>query len=172
MSTWETLTDFIRRFFGQRSRPYLLFQVLCGAVALHAFVTGLAILLSPESAMEPFLWLGVTLGGMEYPASEHSYLWRSLAAVETWGVGFMAAFLQLDIRRRWPVLWPLAFMKTASSAAFLVVFIGASRWPAFWALGLRDAVLAGAVLYLAFAARKDAEKDESDLVPRPLGFQP
>ncbi|MBI5883275.1 MAG: hypothetical protein HZB91_09235 [Elusimicrobia bacterium] len=171
MSYLDEMKASANRFFKQKSREYLYFQLVFGAIALHAFVTGSACLLSPESALEPFLWLGVMLGGREYPVTEQSHVWRALAGTQTLTLGFLCVFLQFDVKRRWVVLWPLVFMKVVSAAAFLGVYFFANRFPAFWGMALRDAVFCGLLLYFADGARSAAEKDESILVPRPLGHR-
>ncbi|MBI4677389.1 MAG: hypothetical protein HY748_07380 [Elusimicrobia bacterium] len=159
------------RFIGQKNKDYLYFQAVYGILAAHFLIMGLVYLMNPESALEPFYWLGVTLGGREYPVAEHSHVWRVLAGTNVLTLGFLCVFLQLDVKRHWPAIYPLVFMKGATALAFMGVRLFAVSYPAFWAVAVRDAAICGLFVYFGGLGKKAAEEDESVLVPRPLGYR-
>lgn len=172
MSYLEETKAASERFFRQKSRDYLYFQLAFGALAFHALVSGLAYLFSPESALEPFLWLGVKLGGREYLVAEQSHFWRVLAGVDVLTLAFLCVLLQVDVKRHWLAVYILVFMKAVTAAAFLGVHVFANSYPAFWGMAVWNALVCAAFLFFAIRARMAAEADETVLVPRPLGCRP
>lgn len=66
----------------------------------------------------------------------------------------MCALLQYDLRRFYPVLVPLVFMKTLAALAFLAVYLFAYRYPAFLAVTVYDGLTVFLMLFFAIRARR------------------
>lgn len=160
----------LSRFLSQPSVDYRNFQIVYGLLAAHFIVPALGYLIHPDAAVNAFVKLGGWLGGEYYPLYEVSYLWRILAGTNVLCLGFMCVMLQLDIKRHWPVLYPLVFMKGATAAIYALVYVFSLRYPAFLAITLWDGLNCVFFVYYGLSARRAAEADESVLVPRPLGF--
>ncbi|MBI5211129.1 MAG: hypothetical protein HY927_14250 [Elusimicrobia bacterium] len=157
-------------FYHQQRREYRDFQLVFTALAFHFVIPGLGYLLYPDMTVESFLWLNQALGGAEYLIPENSLLWRVLAGANVLTLGFLCFFLQADIKRHWPAMYPLLFMKGVTALSFLVVWLFKSGCPAFLAIAAWDALNCMAFVYFGFTARQAAEQDEAVLVPRPLGY--
>lgn len=158
----------IARFWNQPSRAYRDFQLVYGGLGLHFFFPALGYLLSPETAMASFTKLGTLLGAGAYPFTEQSMLWRVLAGTNVLTLAFLCFFIQADVRRHWPALYPLVFMKGTTAAGFFIAFV-TTRYPAFLAAAFWDGLNCGFFVHFARGARDAAVADEGALVPRPLG---
>lgn len=160
----------LSRFWNQPSRAYRDFQLVYGALGLHFFFPALGYLLSPETAMDSFTRLGSLLGGSAYPFTEESLLWRVLAGTNVLTLGFMCFFIQADVRRHWPALYPLVFMKGTTAASFFIAYVTV-RYPAFLAAAFWDGLNCVFFIHFARQARAAAAAGEAGLVPRPLGAE-
>lgn len=160
---------FISRFLSQPNTDYRNFQLVYGFLAVHFIVPGLGYLIHPDAAVAGFTRLGSLMGGEYYPLYEVSYLWRILAGTNVLCLGFMCVMLQLDVKRHWPVLYPLVFMKGATALIFLLVYLFSLRYPAFLAITLWDGLNCVAFIFFGVRGLHAAMEGESLLVPRPIG---
>ncbi len=159
----------LSRFWNQPSRAYRDFQLVYGALGLHFFFPALGYLLSPETAMDSFTRLGALLGAGTYPFSEQSMVWRVLAGTNVLTLAFLCFFIQADVRRHWPALYPLVFMKGTTSASFFLAYVLSTRYPAFLLVAFWDGLNCLFFIHFARNARAAALAGEEGLVPRPLG---
>lgn len=83
-------------------------------------------------------------------------------------MGFLCLFIQADVRRHWPALYPMVLMKGTTAASFFIAF-AAIRYPAFLAAAFWDGLNCAFFIHFARRARDAAEAREAALVPRPLG---
>ncbi|MBI4617751.1 MAG: hypothetical protein HY720_29330 [Planctomycetes bacterium] len=161
--------SWIVAFFRQPCRPYRDFQIVFTILTLNFAIPSASYVLAPRIAADQFLSIGRTLGGGDYPVPEaESRLWRYLGATNVMALAFMCFFLQLDLRRNYPVLVPLTFLKGATATLFLLEFLLGTRYPAFLAVSVFDFFTCA--LFVFFARRAHAEirdRPDADLVPRP-----
>ena len=157
------------RFLFQPSKDYRNFHLVYGFLGAHFIVAALSYLVDPDAAVAGFVELGGLLGGEYYPLYEKSYLWRILAATNVLTLGFLCFFIQADVERHWPALYPLLFMKGTTAVCFLGVFAFALRYPSFLAVAAWDGINCLAFLYYGTRARAAARLGAEELFPRPIG---
>lgn len=160
--------ELVRRFLSQSNKEYRDFQLVYGLLGAHFFVAGLWYLLFPDSAVEGFVRLGTIVGSEIYPLYERSYMWRILAATNVLTLGFLCAFIQADVRRHWPAVYPLLFMKGATAVSYLCVYVFILHYPAFLMVASWDTLNCAAFLYYGQKGRKASMAGDDGLVPRPL----
>ena len=126
------------------------FQLVYALLTANFFFPSLAYAFAPASAIGQFETLGRLLGGGPYPfaAGETGFVWRVLGAGNVMTLAFMCALLFWDLRRFYPVLIPLVFLKAFSACGFLGVFFS-SRYPAFLAVAVFDGLTVAAMIYFA-----------------------
>lgn len=143
LARWSSLPPAVR-----------LFQAVYTFLTLNFFFPAWLYLLAPADAVARFESIGLLLGGGPYPwaAAELGWVWRILAGGNVLNLAFMCALLQWDLRRFYPVLWPLLFMKGFSTAANFAVFL-ATGYPAFLAVAVYDGLTVAAMRFFAARAR-------------------
>jgi hypothetical protein len=83
-------------------------------------------------------------------------------------LGLMCFLLQLNVRRFFPVLLPLTFMKTYAALAWLGGFFADTGARVFLAAAILDLVTSVCFVFFAARARRDiADRADDVLVPRP-----
>lgn len=127
------------------------FQAVFTFLTLNFLIPSVGYALAPEQAIDAFRGMGALLGAADYPVSEHSLVWRTLGATNVATLGVMCLLLQLDLRRFYPVLWPLVFMKGSTALLFLGQYCFALAYPGFLAVFFWDAL--AVVLMVGFAPR-------------------
>jgi hypothetical protein len=159
----------LRRFLSQPSRAYRNFQLVFLPLALNFLIPGVSYLVAPEIALEQFRRLGEALGGGVYPVAEASIIWRVLAGTNVITLGMMCVMLMADLRRFYPVLWPLSFMKGTTALVFLAFFFLVLPSPIFLGAFLLDGVSTALFIVFSSRAHRDiAGRPDEELVPRPL----
>ncbi|MBM4320219.1 MAG: hypothetical protein FJ125_09715 [Deltaproteobacteria bacterium] len=161
----------IKAFWRQPARRYRHFQLMYTVLTLNFTIPALIYTFSPQTAMDQFLQINTLLGGDPYTFPEAaSRVWRYLAAANVMTLGLSCLLLQLDLRRFFPVLLPLTFMKAYAAACWLAGWLFAPGYRFFLAAALLDAVTCWAFVWFATRARRAIEQvDPAQLVPRPLG---
>lgn len=141
---------------GEAARLPLGFRLAYGYLTLGFLFPSLAYLCAPGTALAQFDALGVLLGGGHYAfwAGEQGYVWRVLAAANVMTLALMCGLILFDIRRFYPVLYPLVFMKSTTALAYLWVFLFAYRYPAFLAVALYDGFCLFLMIYFAGRAQQ------------------
>ncbi|MBI3553865.1 MAG: hypothetical protein HY077_15325 [Elusimicrobia bacterium] len=131
------------------------FRLVYGLLTANFFFPSLMYAFSPARAISQFETLGRCLGGGPYPFSvgEAGYIWRVLGAGNVMTLAFMCFLLSLDLKRFYPVLASLAFLKAYSALGFLLVF-ASSRYPAFLAVSLFDGLTVWAMVFFARRAHR------------------
>jgi len=161
----------LRSRWQDAPREVRVFQVVFTLLTLNFLVPGLGYLLAPEWAMESFRKLGGWLGGGAYPLAEQSVVWRTLGGTNVLTLGFMCLLLQVDVVRFYPVLWPLAFMKGATAAAFLGQYLFVLPYPAFLAVFAWDALAVVLFVTLAPRARRALSGERAGKVTLTAAFE-
>jgi hypothetical protein len=161
----------VAAFWRQPCRRYRNFQIVFALLTLNFVIPAFSYSFSPQTAMNQFLQVNSVMGGTEYDFPEaESRVWRYLAAADVMTLGFCCLLLQLDLRRNFAVLVPLTFMKGYATLSWAGGWIAAPQYRFFLAAALLDLVTCTAFLWFAIRARREIEgRDDSTLVPRPLG---
>ena len=139
-------------------RAYRIFRIVYAIIALNFVLPAISYMVAPETAIETLDRLNRALGGGPYPFVESGALWHMLGTGNVMTLGFMCALLFVDLRRFYPVLPALAFLK-AFSAAY-ATWISLSRaCPAFLAIGVLDGSTTAAIVFFAVRARRSLDDD-------------
>ena len=159
----------LSRFWRQPCRPYRNFQLVFTALKLNFMAPAVSYALFPEVAVAQYVRANQILGGAAYPFNElDSHFWRILAAANVMTLGFMCLLLQVNVRRFFPVLWPLVFMKALAALLWLGHAAARPDIPVFWGAGLLDVLTSGLfVVFAGRAHRAGATYAPQDLCPRP-----
>jgi hypothetical protein len=135
------------------SRAYRTFRIVYAAIALNFVLPAISYIVAPEAAIGTLDRVNRLLGGGAYPFVESGSLWHMLGVGNVMTLGFMCGLLFVDLRRFYPVLPALAFLK-AFSAAY-ATWIGLSQaCPAFVAIGVLDGSTTIAMVVFAVRARR------------------
>ncbi len=128
------------------------FRIVYTILALNFIIPAFAYLFAPELAWSSLLGVAELFGGRDYPHPETSLYWRILGAGNVMTLGFMCGLLLLDLRRYYPTLVPLVFLKGCSAFGFLGVYLLLLPFPLFLVAFLFDGLTMAAMVYFARAA--------------------
>lgn len=161
--------SWLGRFFTQPTRRYRDHQLVFALLTLNFVLPALTYSFAPQSAMDSFLRINTILGGAPYDFPEAaSRVWRYLGAANVMTLGLMCALLMADLRRFYPVLVPLTFMKLYAATSWLVGFVLDPGARFFLAAAILDYVTSFAFVFFAVRARRAIEGvPDAALVPRP-----
>jgi hypothetical protein len=136
-----------------KPRAYRTFRIVYAIITLNFVLPAISYIVAPETAIGTLERVNRALGGGPYPFVESGSLWHMLAVGNVMTLGFMCALLFVDLRRFYPVLPALAFLK-AFSAAY-ATWIGLSQaCPAFLGIGALDGSTTVAMVFFAVRARR------------------
>lgn len=146
----------IIRFWNQPNKTYRNFQLIYLFLTLNFFFPSWMYAFVPAHAIGHFESIGQLLGGGSYLmfSGEMGYVWRVLAAGNVLNLAFMCFLLLVDLKRFYPVLLPLVFMKGFTALAYLWVFLTAYHYPAFVAVFLYDGLSVFLMLFFAIRAHR------------------
>lgn len=129
------------------------FRVVYAILTLNFIVPAISYIVAPELAIDTLDRVNRALGGGAYPFVESGQVWHMLAVGNVMTLGVMCGMLFVDLRRFYPILPALAFLKGFSAAYALV--IGATlRAPAFFAIAVLDGASTFAMIFFAVRARR------------------
>lgn len=130
------------------------FRLAYGYLTMGFLIPSLTYLFAPDAALGQFETLGRLLGGGPYTAmaGEHGYVWRVLGACNVMTLALMCFLILIDVRRFYPVLYPLVFMKSTTALAYLGIYLFVYRYPAFPAVALYDGFCIFLMIYFAHRA--------------------
>jgi len=135
--------------------PIRQFQIVFVLLALNFIIPAISYTFFPHVAVEGFLSLNTLLGGAEYTFPEaQSRVWRYLGAANVMTLGFMCTLLLANLRRFYPVLVPLTFMKGYAALAWLFGWIADPGARFFLAAAVFDALTCCAFVFFATRARR------------------
>jgi hypothetical protein len=155
----------LRAFWTQPTRRYRDFQIVFTLLTLNFTLPALSYTFAPEVAIGQFLQINDLMGGEAYTFPEAaSRVWRYLGAANVMTLGLMCFLLQLDVRRFYPVLVPLTFMKLYAASCWLVGWVQDPGARFFLAAAVLDFASSAAFVY--FARRAHAEVT-AESVPQP-----
>ena len=138
---------------------YRNFQVVFTILTLNFAIPTLVYIFAPQLAHQQFVELNAMLGGQPYDFPEYaSSFWPYLGAANVATLAFMCGLLQWDLRRYFPVLVPLTFMKSLAATLWLSGFIQHPEWPGFLAAAVLDYVTSAAFVFFAVRAHRSLER--------------
>lgn len=152
----------LARSWNQPNKTHRNFQLVYLFLTLNFFFPAWMYAFAPAEAIGRFEGIGYLLGGGSYMAfaGELGYVWRILAAGNVLNLAFMCFLLLVNLKRFYPVLLPLVFMKGFSTLANLWVYLFAYPYPAFLAVFLYDGLAVFLMLYFALRAHRTLEPVE------------
>jgi len=134
-------------------RAYRAFQVTYALLTLNFVLPAISYMAKPELTLKTLDDVNRLLGGGGYPFAESGQVWHMLACGNVMTLGFMCAILLLSLRRFYPVLPSLVFLKGFS--ATYATFIGFRHaTPSFWAIGVLDGSTTLAMIFFAVRAHR------------------
>ncbi len=159
----------IAAFLNQPCKAYRNFQLVMTPITLNFAIPSLSYAVAPQLATGSLMQVSRLVGGVPFaPEVENaSLLWRALASSNVMTLAFMCFLLQYNLRRYFPVLVPLAFLKLTSAMLFLIIAVTTGQ-RAYGSITLLDGgtgALFIAVTVLAHRAIQGLADDV--LVPRP-----
>jgi hypothetical protein len=163
---------FFKRFFTQPNKKYRNFQIIFTILTLNFAIPSLSYAFAPHIAIDQFAQLNANLGGTQYNAEfeMNSRFWYFLGTANVMTLAFMCFLLQYNLRRFFPVLIPLTFMKAMAATLWLSGFIRAPEYPGCMAAAILDYVTSAAFVYFSVTAlRQIADQPDDVLVPMPRG---
>ncbi|MAE71943.1 MAG: hypothetical protein CME06_15935 [Gemmatimonadetes bacterium] len=129
------------------------FQIVYTILTLNFIIPAFLYLFAPEFAWSSLKEVATLFGASHYPYSESSLYWRILGFGNVMTLGFMCALLLFDLRKYYPTLVPLVFLKGCSAFGFLGVYLWVLDYPLFLIAFLFDGLTLAAMIYFARTAR-------------------
>jgi hypothetical protein len=129
------------------------FRLVYTLLTLNFVLPAISYALRPDLAVGTMARLNALLGGGPWPA-ETGGIWHMLAVGNVMTLGFMCLLLLIDLRRFYPVLPALAFLKGFSALHSLAIALSTPELPAFHAVFLLDALTTWAMIHFAWRARR------------------
>lgn len=159
----------LKRFWNQPSARYRNFQIVFTILTLNFAVPTISYVFAPETAQEQFARLNELLGGSAYTFPEaQSRFWRYLGAANVATLALMCGLLQWNLRRNFPTLTPLIFMKSLAATLWLAGYLASPEYPAFLAAAALDFVTSALFAWFALRAHRDVEDlNDEALIPPP-----
>lgn len=134
-------------------RAYRVFRVVYTLIMLNFFVPAVSYVVAPSMAIDSLDRVNRALGGGPYPFQESTALWHMLGVGNVMTLAFMCGLLLVDLRRFYPVLPALAFLKAFSACYATAIGLG-SHAPVFLAIGVLDGSTTVAMVYFAVRAHR------------------
>jgi hypothetical protein len=127
------------------------FQIVYTVLVLNFFLPAVSYVAAPEMTYATLDQVNRLLGGGPYPAVESGHLWHMLGTGNVFTLALMCALLLWDLKRFYPVLPALLFLKGFSSLYALFIAIG-NHVPVFYAVFVLDGVTSLAMWFFATRA--------------------
>ena len=138
---------------ARSSRAYLAFRVVYAVLTLNFVLPAISYLVAPELTLRTLDDVNRALGGGAYPFVEAGQVWHMLAVGNVMTLGWMCALLFANLRRFYPMLPALVFLKGFS--ALYSLWIGArTGTPAFLAIAVLDGTTTLAMIFFAVRAKR------------------
>jgi hypothetical protein len=147
----EDMREWFRLFWSQPNKAYRNFQAAFFLLGVHFLIPSMVYAFNPQGAIDAFRWLG-GLYGKEYPFAEDGFVWRVLAAGNVCTLAFMCFLIQANVKRFYPVLWPLCFLKGFAALGFLTAYFYGGHFPPFFLVFVWDSTNVLMFLYFAHTA--------------------
>ncbi len=136
------------------------FRLVYAALTLNFAIPAVSYMVAPELAVGTLDHVNRALGGGPYPFVESGRVWHMLAVGNVMTLAWMCALLFADLRRFYPVLPALAFLKGFSSLYSLAIGIR-EHAPAFLAIFALDGVTTIAMVFFATRAMRSLTRPDT-----------
>ncbi|HIA01795.1 MAG TPA: hypothetical protein EYN66_07775 [Myxococcales bacterium] len=154
-------------FMSQACKPYRNFQIVFVILALMFGYSSITYTFMPAMTMESFSTLNKLMGGSALILPDQvSDFWRLLGCGNVVALMLCCIMLVLNIKRFYPVVYPLLLMKGFVGFSWLYIYLQDTSVPFFGIAAGMDVLTFFVILYFprkALAALQDA--DESTLKP-------
>lgn len=131
------------------------FQIVYTILVLNFFLPAVSYVAAPELTYGTLDQVNRLLGGGPYPAVESGHLWHMLGTGNVFTLALMCGLLLWDLKRFYPVLPALLFLKGFSALYALCIAIW-NHVPFFYAVFALDGVSSLAMWFFATRARPHA----------------
>jgi hypothetical protein len=158
-------------FFSQPCQRYRNFQIIFTFLTLNFAIPAVGYSLFPGVALDAFVQVNALFGGSNFDFADRvSHFWRHLGAANVMTLALCCLLLQIDLRRFFPVLYPLAFMKLYVALSWLMVAVQNLDVPFYLAAALLDVGTFGVIVFFAVRAHREiTARTNEPLVPTPRG---
>lgn len=136
------------------------FRIVYALLALNFIIPAVSYIVAPEMTVTTLDGVNRALGGGPYPFVESGQVWHMLGVGNVMTLGFMCTLLFFDLRRFYPVLPALAFLK-AFSAVYAFVIGTRLHAPVFHAIAVLDGTTTLAMIFFAVRAHQAMAIEES-----------
>lgn len=136
-----------------------VFRVVYVILVLNFLIPAISYMARPELVLVNVDQINRLLGGGPYPVVESGQLWHMLGVGNVMTLAFLCALLLIDLRRFWPALPGLAFLKGYSSLYSLWI-AAAHHLPVFYAVFALDGTTTLAMIFFATRAYRAMCGDE------------
>jgi hypothetical protein len=130
------------------------FHIVYTILALNFLIPVIIYAINPAGTILQFTQLGTLLGSPEYFHSEDSVFWRVLAIANVTTLGFCCILLQVNLKKWFPCLVPLVFLKSMAAFGFLVAFTF-EHYSGYLAGTVFDSITVGLMWFFATRAHKE-----------------
>ena len=139
------------QFVAPAPRAVRAFRIVYVILVLNFLIPAISYMARPALVLANVDQINRALGGGPYPVVESGQLWHMLGVGNVMTLAFMCALLLVDLRRFWPALPALAFLKGYSSLYSLWI-AAAHHLPVFYAVFLLDGATTLAMIVFATRA--------------------
>jgi hypothetical protein len=134
------------------SARLIQFRVVYAVLTLNFILPAISYITHPQMFVKTFDQLNRVFGGGAFPRTEDTAAWHMLAVGNVMTLGFMCALLWVDLRRFYPVLPALLFLKGFSALYSLGIALANPDMPAFYGVFLFDGFTVAAMAFFAVRA--------------------
>lgn len=131
------------------------FRAVYTILVLNFFLPAVSYVVAPGMTYQTLDQVNRILGGGPYSAVESGHLWHMLGVGNVFTLAFMCALILFDLRRFYPVLPALLFLK-GFSAIYAVFIAAANGVPFFYAVFVLDGITCFAMWFFATRAHRQA----------------
>ena len=133
--------------------PVRTFRIVYAVLTLNFVLPAISYIVAPAAALASMNRINAALGGAPDAFADAGHVWHMLAVGNVMTLGFLCGLLWFDLRRFYPALPALAFLK-GFSALYSLAIAAAHGLPAFYAVFVLDGTTTVAMVYFATRAHR------------------
>ena len=133
--------------------PKRSFQVVYTILVLNFLLPAISYIVAPQLTYQTLDQVNRLLGGGPYPAVESGHLWHMLGTGNVFTLSFMCGLILFDLKRFYPVLPALLFLK-GFSAIYALFIAAANGVPFFYGVFFLDGITCAAMWLFATRAHR------------------
>jgi hypothetical protein len=139
--------------------PVRSFRIVYAFLTLNFVLPAISYIVAPGAALASMNRINAALGGAPDAFTDAGHVWHMLAVGNVMTLGFLCGLLWLDLRRFYPALPALAFLK-GFSALYSLAIGAAHGLPAFYAVFVLDGTTTAAMIFFAVRAHRALGPEE------------